>query len=105
MQAARPGPIKGVTNRVWDAPSGSMQIGRYGWKANVATIAHQTAGAFLGDISAAIGAVIDSYGMVALAVDRGSAAQALRLQAGDAVYLYAGDDATTSPVTLRTAGH
>ena len=53
----------------------------------------------------AIGAVIDSYGMVALAVDRGSAAQALRLQAGDAVYLYAGDDATTSPVTLRTAGH
>ena len=53
----------------------------------------------------AIGAVIDSYGMVALAVDRGSAAQALRLQAGDAVYLYAGDDATTSPVTLRTADH
>lgn len=50
LQAARPGPIKGVTNRVWDAPSGSMQIGRYGWKANVATIAHQTAGAFLGDI-------------------------------------------------------
>ena len=53
----------------------------------------------------AIGAVIDSYGMVALAVDRGSAAQALSLQAGDAVHLYAGEDGTTSPVTLRPAGH
>ncbi|NBU37179.1 MAG: hypothetical protein EBS32_02905 [Actinobacteria bacterium] len=53
----------------------------------------------------AIGAVVDSYGMVALAVDRGSAAEALRLQAGDAVYLYAGDDGTTTSVTLRPAGH
>ena len=50
QQAALPGSIKGVPNRVWDAPSAAMQIGRYGWKANVATIAHQTAGAFLGDI-------------------------------------------------------
>lgn len=49
-QSALPGPIKGRVNRVWDAPSQSMRIGRFGWKANVATIAHQTAGAFLGDM-------------------------------------------------------
>lgn len=49
-QAAMPGPIKGVPNRVWDAPSQTMMLGRFGWKANVATIAHQTAGAFNGDI-------------------------------------------------------
>jgi CxxC motif-containing protein (DUF1111 family) len=49
-QAAAPGPIKGVPNQVWDAPSKQMMLGRFGWKANVATIAHQTAGAFNGDI-------------------------------------------------------
>lgn len=49
-QAAAPGPIKGRPNRVWDAFAGEMRIGRFGWKANVATVAHQTAGAFLGDI-------------------------------------------------------
>ena len=49
-QAAAPGPIKGVPNRVWDAPSGRMMLGRFGWKANVATIAHQTGGAFQGDM-------------------------------------------------------
>mgnify|MGYP002350344113 FL=1 len=49
-QAAAAGPIKGVPNRVWDAPSGKVQLGRFGWKANVASIAHQTAGAFNGDI-------------------------------------------------------
>ena len=49
-QAAAPGPIKGQANKVWDAPSGSMMTGRFGWKANVATIAHQTGGAFLGDM-------------------------------------------------------
>ena len=49
-QAADPGPIKGQVNRVWDAPSGELRIGRLGWKANVATLAHQTAGAFQGDI-------------------------------------------------------
>jgi CxxC motif-containing protein (DUF1111 family) len=49
-QAAATGPIKGAINRVWDAPSGQMMLGRFGWKANVATIAHQTAGAFNGDI-------------------------------------------------------
>ncbi|CAN7165780.1 di-heme oxidoredictase family protein [Acidovorax sp. LjRoot117] len=49
-QAAAPGPIKGVPNKVWDGPAGRMMTGRFGWKANVATIAHQTGGAFLGDM-------------------------------------------------------
>lgn len=49
-QAAAPGPIKGQVNKVWDAPAGRMMTGRFGWKANVATIAHQTGGAFLGDM-------------------------------------------------------
>jgi CxxC motif-containing protein (DUF1111 family) len=49
-QAASRTPIKGVINRVWDAPSGKLMLGRFGWKANVATIAHQSAGAFNGDI-------------------------------------------------------
>ena len=49
-QAAAPGPIKGVPNQVWDAPSGRMMLGRFGWKANVATIAHQTGAAFVGDM-------------------------------------------------------
>ena len=50
VQAAAPGPIKGIPNRVWDAPSQRTMLGRFGWKANVATIAHQTAGAFNGDM-------------------------------------------------------
>jgi CxxC motif-containing protein (DUF1111 family) len=49
-QTAMPGPIKGQPNRVWDAVAKREMIGRFGWKANVATVAHQTAGAFLGDI-------------------------------------------------------
>jgi hypothetical protein len=48
--------------------------------------------------------VVDSYGMVALAVDRGSAAAALRLQAGDSVYLYKGDGPAPTSVTLRSGG-
>jgi S-adenosylmethionine hydrolase len=52
----------------------------------------------------AIGAVIDSYGMVALAVDRGSAAEALGLGAGDAVLVFSGqNDAPVTSVTLRSA--
>jgi S-adenosylmethionine hydrolase len=51
----------------------------------------------------AIGAVIDSYGMVALAVDRGSAAEALRISAGDAVLVFAGEAGSTSSVTLRSS--
>ncbi|UBB18568.1 di-heme oxidoreductase family protein [Comamonas odontotermitis] len=49
-QAAAPGPIKGQTNLVWDAYGERMMLGRFGWKANVATLAHQTASAFVGDI-------------------------------------------------------
>jgi CxxC motif-containing protein (DUF1111 family) len=49
-QAARPDAIKGQPNRVWDAFAQREMLGRFGWKANVATVAHQTAGAFQGDI-------------------------------------------------------
>ena len=49
-QAAAGGPIRGQTNEVWDAPSQKMMLGRFGWKANVATVAHQTGGAFQGDM-------------------------------------------------------
>ena len=49
-QARAPGPVKGQPNRVWDAFAGREMLGRFGWKANVATLAHQTAGAFVGDI-------------------------------------------------------
>ena len=49
-QSATPGPIKGQPNRVWDAFAGREMLGRFGWKANVATVAHQTAGAFRGDV-------------------------------------------------------
>jgi CxxC motif-containing protein (DUF1111 family) len=49
-QAAEGGPIHGTPNIVWDAPSQQTRIGRFGWKANVATLAHQTAAAFVGDI-------------------------------------------------------
>jgi len=49
-QAALPGPIKGQPNRVWDVFGERQMLGRFGWKANVASIAHQTAGAFHGDI-------------------------------------------------------
>jgi S-adenosylmethionine hydrolase len=49
-----------------------------------------------------IGAVVDSYGMIALAVDRGSASEALRIQEGDEVHVFAGEqELVASPVTLR----
>ena len=41
--------ISGRANHVLD-PSGSLVIGRFGWKSNVATVEQQTAGAFHGDI-------------------------------------------------------
>lgn len=50
IQASQSGPIKGKPNRVWDAFANEERIGRFGWKANVATLAHQTAGAFLADM-------------------------------------------------------
>jgi len=49
-QANMQGPIKGQANRVWDVFAQREMVGRFGWKANVATLAHQTAGAFQGDL-------------------------------------------------------
>jgi CxxC motif-containing protein (DUF1111 family) len=49
-QAAAGGPVRGVPNRVWDAFANEMRVGRFGWKANVASIPHQTGGAFNGDM-------------------------------------------------------
>ena len=42
--------ISGRANMVWDARAGRQTLGRFGWKANVATAEQQTAGAFHGDI-------------------------------------------------------
>lgn len=42
--------ISGRANYVWDARAGKMSLGRFGWKANVATVEQQIAGAFHGDI-------------------------------------------------------
>ncbi|MCT9813017.1 c-type cytochrome [Acidovorax sp. Be4] len=50
QQQAAGGAVRGQVNRVWDAYAGATVLGRFGWKANVASVAHQTAGAFLGDI-------------------------------------------------------
>jgi len=49
-QAAAAGPIKGQPNRVWDAFALKEVIGRFGWKANTGSVAHQSAGAFNGDM-------------------------------------------------------
>ncbi len=42
--------ISGRPNRVWDPETGRTALGRYGYKANVATLREQIAGAFLGDL-------------------------------------------------------
>lgn len=44
------GVVSGRPNRVWDASRNDWVVGRFGWKANVGSVAHQTAGAFNGDI-------------------------------------------------------
>jgi CxxC motif-containing protein (DUF1111 family) len=49
-QARAGGPVRGAANLVWDAFAQRMMIGRFGWKANVATLAHQAGAAFRGDI-------------------------------------------------------
>ena len=49
-QAASAGPIKGQANRGWDAFANQEGLGRFGWKANTGSIAHQSSGAFLGDM-------------------------------------------------------
>ena len=42
--------ISGRPNTVWDAINQTMTVGRFGWKANVPSVAQQNAGAFNGDI-------------------------------------------------------
>lgn len=42
--------ISGRPNMVWNERTGSATLGRFGWKANVATVEQQVAGAFHGDI-------------------------------------------------------
>lgn len=42
--------ISGKANYVFDAVSGTVQLGRFGWKANTATILEQCAGAYNGDM-------------------------------------------------------
>ncbi len=42
--------ISGRPNYVWDVTSGSVKIGRFGWKANQPTVLQQSAGAFSGDM-------------------------------------------------------
>ena len=49
-QAAAGNGIKGMPNRVFDVYANRTVIGRFGWKGNVGTVAHQTASAFNGDI-------------------------------------------------------
>jgi CxxC motif-containing protein (DUF1111 family) len=49
-QAKRADAIKGVPNVVWDAFAGRYVIGRFDWKANAGSLAHQTASAFVGDM-------------------------------------------------------
>jgi CxxC motif-containing protein (DUF1111 family) len=42
--------ISGRPNFVWDEDAGGPVLGRFGWKANVATVEQQVAGAFHGDL-------------------------------------------------------
>ena len=42
--------ISGRPNRVWDVRADAPALGRFGWKANVATVEQQAAGAFHGDL-------------------------------------------------------
>lgn len=46
----KPGKIKGKVNWVWSAEQQKTVIGRFGWKANVATLREQTASALAGDM-------------------------------------------------------
>jgi CxxC motif-containing protein (DUF1111 family) len=42
--------VSGRVNTVLDEATGTTALGRFGWKANVPTVAQQNAGAFVGDI-------------------------------------------------------
>lgn len=45
-----PDGVVGHANRVWSDSRQAMAVGRFGWKANVANVLDQSAGALLGDI-------------------------------------------------------
>jgi CxxC motif-containing protein (DUF1111 family) len=49
-QAAAGDGVSGRVNRVWDSYANDWLVGRFGWKANVGSVAHQVASAFAGDI-------------------------------------------------------
>ena len=49
-QAQRVDSIRGIPNRVWDVVAQKMVLGRFGWKANVGSLAHQVAAAFSADM-------------------------------------------------------
>jgi CxxC motif-containing protein (DUF1111 family) len=42
--------ISGKANYVYDTVSKSQKLGKFGWKANVSNLYHQTAGAYIGDL-------------------------------------------------------
>ena len=50
QQASRSDGIHGMVNRVFDPFAGKEVVGRFGWKANTGSLAHQSAAAFNGDI-------------------------------------------------------
>jgi CxxC motif-containing protein (DUF1111 family) len=49
-QSRRTDKIHGITNWVWDAVSQNTVLGRFGWKANVGSLAHQVSAAFNSDM-------------------------------------------------------
>ena len=50
VKTGDPDGITGHANHVWADSTASVMLGRFGWKANVATVLDQSAGAFQGDI-------------------------------------------------------
>ncbi len=42
--------ISGRPNHVWDRTTGAVAVGRFGWKANTASVLQQTAAAYNGDM-------------------------------------------------------
>jgi len=54
--------IAGRPNRVWSSERQAVTLGRFGWKAGVATIADQTAAAFAGDLGLSTYLMPQSHG-------------------------------------------
>jgi CxxC motif-containing protein (DUF1111 family) len=67
--------VSGRPNWVWNHEVGVNQIGRFGWKANTATVREQVAGAFLGDMGLTSparthgGASLSELGVAAIAYE------------------------------------